>query len=135
MTKRTYELGLVLDPTLTDEEQGVLVAEYKKMLTDAGVEIAKEESWGKRKLAYEIEKVGEGRYVILYLVSEGDAPTFGQIETRLNQNERVMRYLVVRTDEMIQRALRRGKAHIPAAEPVGLAPPRPESDQAPEAEA
>ncbi|MBZ0111120.1 MAG: 30S ribosomal protein S6 [Thermoanaerobaculia bacterium] len=135
MTKRTYELGLVLDPTLTDEEQGALVTEYKKMLTDAGAEIVKEESWGKRKLAYEIEKVGEGRYVILYLISEGDAPSFSQLETRLNQNERVMRYLVVRTDEMIKRALRRGKAHIPAAEAVGLAPARPEPEPTPVAEA
>ena len=123
--KRTYELGLVLDPNLTDEEQVALVDEYKKMLSDVGAEVAKEESWGKRKLAYEINKVGEGRYVILYLVAEGVAPTFSALETRLNQNERVMRYLVVRTDEMIVRAMRRGKAHIPAAEPVGLGPAKP----------
>ena len=128
--KRTYELGLVLDPTLTDEAQVALVDEYKKMLSDAGAEVAKEESWGKRKLAYEINKVSEGRYVILYLVAEGESPSFTLLETRLNQNEHVMRYLIVRTDVMIKRALRRGKAHIPAAEPVGLAPARPAPEPA-----
>ncbi len=123
--KRTYELGLVLDPNLTDEAQVALVDDAKKLISAAGCEIAKEESWGKRKLAYEINKATEGRYVILYLVAEGDAPSFSELETRLNQNEHVMRYLVIRTDEMIRRALRRGKAHIPAAEPVGLAPAKP----------
>jgi small subunit ribosomal protein S6 len=118
--KRTYELALVLDPALSDDEQVELVDEYKKMITDSGAVIAKEESWGKRKLAYPIEKVTEGRYVFLYVVAEGAVPPFREIETRLNQNERVLRYMTLRTDEDLRRAARKGKRPTPAGEAVGI---------------
>ena len=123
--RRTYELALVLDPGLADDEQVSLVDDVKKMITGAGAEIAKEESWGKRKLAYPIHKFSEGRYVFLYVVADGTAPPFSEIERRLNQNERVLRYLTIRTDEDLRRALRKGKRPPVAAEAVGMAPPRP----------
>ena len=72
--KRTYELALVLDPSLSDEEQVSLVDEVKKMVSSKGVEVVKEESWGKRKLAYPVGKVTEGRYVFLYIVGDGGVP-------------------------------------------------------------
>jgi len=122
--KRTYELALVLDPTLSDEEQVPLVDEIKKMATATkGVEIVKEESWGRRKLAFPIGKATEGRYVFLYVVAETDAPPVREVEMRLNQNERVMRYLWVRTDEDLRRAMRKGKRSVPAAEAVGITGP------------
>jgi hypothetical protein len=62
--------------------------------------------------------------VFLYVVAEGAAPPFSEIERRLNQNERVLRYLTVRTDEDLRRALRKGKRPPVAAEAVGMAPPR-----------
>ena len=71
--KRTYELALVLDPSLSDEEQVGLVDEVKKMVSGKGVEVVKEESWGKRKLAYPVGKVNEGRYVLLYVTAVTDA--------------------------------------------------------------
>ena len=49
--KRTYELALVLDPSLSDEEQVGLVDEVKKMVSSKGVEIVKEESWGGASLS------------------------------------------------------------------------------------
>lgn len=118
--KRTYELALVLDPALSDEEQVGTVDEYKKMITSSGAVIAKEESWGKRKLAYPIGKITEGRYVFLYIVADGVVPPIREIETRLNQNERVLRYLTVRTDEDLRRAARKGKRLVPAGEVVGI---------------
>jgi small subunit ribosomal protein S6 len=122
--RRTYELALVLDPGLADDEQVALVDEVKKIVTGTGAEIAKEESWGKRKLAYPIGKVNEGRYVFLYVVADGAAPPFQEVERRLNQNERVLRYLTIRTDEDLRRALRKGKRPPVAAENVGMVPPR-----------
>jgi small subunit ribosomal protein S6 len=118
--KRTYELALVLDPSLSDEEQGGVVDEYKKMITDSGAVIVKEESWGKRKLAYPIDNVTEGRYVFLYIVADGVVPPIREVETRLNQNERVLRYLTIRTDEDLKRAARKGKRPVPAGETVGI---------------
>ena len=120
--RRTYELALVLDPALSDEEQGVLVDDVKKLVTSNGAEIATDEIWGKRKLAYPIGKFTEGRYVFLYVVAEGAAPPFGEVERRLNQNERVLRYLTLRTDEDLRRAVRKGKRPVPAAEAVGIGP-------------
>jgi len=121
--KRTYELALVLDPALSDEEQVTLVDEVKKQVSGNGVEVVKEESWGKRKLAYPIGKTTEGRYVFLYIVAESDAPPVSLVEKRLNQNERVLRYLWVRTDEDLRRAMRKGKRSVPAAEVVGITGP------------
>jgi len=121
--KRTYELALVLDPSLSDEEQVALVYEVKKMVAGKGIEVVKEESWGKRKLAYPVGKVSEGRYVFLYITAENEPPPVSRVETRLNQNERVLRYLWVRTDEDLRRAMRKGKRSVPAAEVVGITGP------------
>jgi small subunit ribosomal protein S6 len=121
--RRTYELALVLDPTLSDEEQVILVDEVKKLVSSKGVEVVKEESWGKRKLAYPVRKASEGRYVFLYVVAAGDAPPVAEVEKRLNQNERVLRYLWVRTDEDLRRAMRKGKRPVAAAEVVGITGP------------
>ena len=121
--RRTYELALVLDPALSDEDQVGLVDEIKKLVSSKGVEVVKEESWGKRKLAYPVGKVTEGRYVFLYVVAEGDPPPVAQVEKRLNQNERVLRYLWLRTDEDLRRAMRKGKRSFPAAEAVGITGP------------
>jgi len=121
--RRTYELALVLDPTLSDEEQVGLVDEVKKMVSSKGVEVVKEESWGKRKLAYPVKKANEGRYVFLYIVGDGGVPPVAEVEKRLNQNERVLRYLWVRTDEDLRRAMRKGKRPVAAAEVVGITGP------------
>ena len=123
--RRTYELALVLDPALSDEDQVGLVDDVKKLVTGTGAEIVKEESWGKRKLAYPVGKFNEGLYVFIYVVAEGDAPPFREVEKRLNQNERVLRYLTLRTDEDLRRAVRKGKRPVPAAEAVGIGPIRP----------
>jgi small subunit ribosomal protein S6 len=121
--RRTYELALVLDPALSDEDQVGLVDEVKKMVASKGVEVVKEESWGKRKLAYPVRKANEGRYVFLYVVAEGAPPPVAEVEKRLNQNERVLRYLWVRTDEDLHRAMRKGKRPVAAAEVVGITGP------------
>ena len=121
--RRTYELALVLDPALSDEDQVGLVDEVKKMVSSKGVEVVKEESWGKRKLAYPVRKASEGRYVFLYVVAEGATPPVAEVEKRLNQNERVLRYLWVRTDEDLRRAMRKGKRPVAAAEVVGITGP------------
>ena len=122
--RRTYEMALVVDPRLTDEEAVELVDLYKQMVLDSGAGITKEESWGKRKLAYPIKKLTEGYYTFLYIVADDVAVPFRDIEFRLGQNESVLRYLIVRTDEDLQRAVRKGKPFVPAAAAVGIGPTR-----------
>jgi small subunit ribosomal protein S6 len=95
---RKYELVFIMDPRLSDDEAGALSEEYREMLTAAGAEVAREESWGRRKLAYPIEKLSEGRYVLFAVEAEEGNNPFPEIEQRMQQNEKVLRYLTVRMD-------------------------------------
>lgn len=94
---RTYELVILADPRLTDEEMVTMTEDYKKMITAGGAAVTKEENWGRRKLAYPIGKVNEGRYLLLCVETDGKSP-LPEVELRLRQNDKVMRYLTVRTD-------------------------------------
>jgi small subunit ribosomal protein S6 len=88
----------VVDPRVPDEEVVDLTDDVKALLAGGGGEVAKEQSWGKRKLAYEIDKLSEGKYVLLHVrVEDGNHP-FPLVEQRLKQNEKILRYLTVRTD-------------------------------------
>jgi small subunit ribosomal protein S6 len=94
---RKYELMFVADPRLSDEEVVSLTQDFQKMITDEGGVIAKEESWGKRKLAYPINKLTEGHYVLLHVQSEAGSP-FGLARQRMQQSDSILRYLTVRMD-------------------------------------
>ncbi len=111
---RTYELAIVADPRLSDDEFSALVEEYKQMITQRGGEVVREESWGKRKLAYPIRKLSEGRYVFLYLQMEPKTSALiPEVELRLGQNDKVLRYLTVRTDLDLKRAAGRARPGQP----------------------
>lgn len=94
---RTYELIMLMDPRLADEEVVSLIEDQKKMIATGGAEVVREENWGKRKLAYPIGKLNEGKYVLLGVKTEDKNPLPG-VELRLRQNDKVLRYLTVRTD-------------------------------------
>lgn len=118
---RTYELAILADPRLTDDETLALTEEYKQLITSRGGEVVREESWGKRKLAYPINKVTEGRYVFLFLQMEPKtAALIPEVELRLNQNDKILRYLTVRTDLGLKRAINRAR---PGQVIPGQAPP------------
>jgi small subunit ribosomal protein S6 len=102
---RTYELVLVYDPRVADDEVSALTGEVKNLLTaPGGVTITKTEVWGRRRLAYEIKKVNEGKYVVLYFAAEDGRAPVGEVEKRLLQNDRVLRFLTTRTDLGLKRA-------------------------------
>ncbi|MFL6263037.1 MAG: 30S ribosomal protein S6 [Thermoanaerobaculia bacterium] len=107
---RTYELMFVVDPRVADEEVVTMMQDYKNMITAGGSQITGEENWGRRKLAYPINKVNEGKYVLLYVSSEAGKTALPEVEHRMRQNDRILRYLTVRTDEDLKRAARRQPA-------------------------
>ena len=107
---RTYELMFVVDPRVADEEVVTMMQDYKNMITAGGSQITGEENWGRRKLAYPINKVNEGKYVLLYISSEVGKTALPEVEHRMRQNDRILRYLTVRTDEDLKRAARRQPA-------------------------
>ena len=120
---RTYELVIVVDPRLSDDEVVSLTDDYKKMITTGGAEISREENWGKRKLAYPVQKLNEGRYTLLCVKTDGKNP-LPEVEHRLRQNDKVLRYLTVRTDQ----------ARLPAG-PSPMMAPAPASEEADHARA
>jgi small subunit ribosomal protein S6 len=126
---RTYELVFVVDPRVSDEDVVTMTQEYKQMITAGGSEVTKEENWGRRKLAYPIAKVNEGKYVLICIESEGGARALPAVEHRMRQNDKILRYLTVRTDEDLKRAAGRHPATATAA----TAPSEPAADAAPAA--
>ena len=107
---RTYELVFVVDPRVSDEDVVTLTQEYKQMISAGGSEIVTEENWGRRKLAYPINKLNEGKYVFLGINSEDGRTSLPAVEHRMRQNDKILRYLTVRTDEDLKRAARRKQA-------------------------
>lgn len=92
-----YELGIVLVPTLSEEERVASLDKVKKLVERFGGEVTKVDDWGKRKLAYEIDKIKEAYYYFIEFNANGDAPA--EIESRIRIMEPVMRYLTIRLDE------------------------------------
>lgn len=111
---RTYELAIVADPRLSDDDFTSLVSDTKQLISSRGGEVLREEAWGKRKLAYPIQKLTEGRYSFLFLQMEPKAASLiSEVEMRLGQNDKVLRFLTVRTDLDLQRAAHRAKPGQP----------------------
>ena len=91
-----YELTLVINPNLTDEAYKAEVEKVTETITRFGGVVEKADEWGKRRLAYEINKIAEGFYVIFYF--DGEAVTPIELESRLRIDENLLRYLIIRVD-------------------------------------
>lgn len=112
----TYELVFIADPRIADEDVVAMTEEYKNMIVAGGAEITQEENWGRRKLAYPIRKLSEGKYVVLYISSATGKTALPEVEHRLQQNEKVLRFLTVRTDLDLKRA--EGRKRPPRRQPA-----------------
>jgi small subunit ribosomal protein S6 len=101
-TPRQYEVVFIVDPGADDEEVSRLTENHKQIITDQGGTVTKEESWGKRPLAYEILHHTDGNFVLLEI--EGSGREIAELERRMRVNDRIIRYLTVRVDEDRRRA-------------------------------
>ena len=104
---RIYELGIVVSARESDDDVQGIVKRFRELIEGAGASVEVDD-WGKRKLAYPIKKQTEGRYVFLYVKSEASVP-WTDVERLLQQDERVLRHLVVRTDLDHKRAETKAK--------------------------
>lgn len=101
-TPRQYEVVFIVDPGADEAEVSRLTEIHKQIVTDQGGTITKEESWGKRPLAYEILHHNDGTFVLLEI--EGSGREIAELERRMRVNDRIIRYLTVRVDEDRRRA-------------------------------
>ncbi len=92
-----YELALVVNAKIEDDERAAVVEKAKEYITRFGGTITNVDEWGKKKLAYEIQKMREGFYYFIQFEAEADAPA--QIEENVRIMDNVLRFLCVRADE------------------------------------
>jgi len=104
---RIYENLFIVKPDATEEEIDHLVDQMSKSVTTAGGTIDKVEKWGKRRLAYRVEKQREGSYVLMQFTA--DPSTVKEFERRLRVQDAVMKFLTVRIDETLKRLEKRRK--------------------------
>lgn len=86
-----YELMLILRPDL-EEEGTKTLKEVTKLIENASGKILKQESWGKRKLEYDIKKVSSGLYVNLYF--QVSPSKIKSLDSKLRLKEDIIRFLI-----------------------------------------
>ena len=94
---KKYELALVVSAKVEDEVREATVGKAKEAITSLGGQITNVDEWGKKQLAYEIQKMNEGFYYFIQFDAETDMPA--QLEQRLRIMDNVLRYLVVKAEE------------------------------------
>ena len=104
MSARTYELIYVLKPDASEQEVADLHTQVADIVQRLGGTIDKTDTWGRRKLAYEIGHHKEGFYVLEVII--GSAELVKEIDRRLKVTEGLLRHLIVRVDEATIKAER-----------------------------
>ncbi|HNX94615.1 MAG TPA: 30S ribosomal protein S6 [Holophaga sp.] len=93
---RRYETIFIASPLLTEEQVDDLVRAAEGIIAEQGGELLKTDKWGRKKLAYEIQKFSEGYYTLFELNA---GPTLiAELERRFRNNDSVIKYLSVRLD-------------------------------------
>ena len=91
-----YELVLVVNAKIEDDARTATIEKVQNYITRFGGTITNVDEWGKKRLAYEIQKMREGYYYFINFESEATAPA--EIESRLRIMENVIRFLCVKQE-------------------------------------
>ncbi len=92
-----YELALIVNAKIEDDARAATVEKAKGYITRFGGTVSEVEEWGKKKLAYEIQKMDEGFYYFIQFEAEPTAPA--EIEGRVRIMDNLLRFLIVRKHE------------------------------------
>ena len=104
MSNNRYETIVVGAPTLTEDESAGIISALESTITDGNGTLIRTEPWGKRKLAYRVQKFDEGYYTLLFY--EGQPAIVRELERRIRMNDSLIRFLTVKVDweEKVARA-------------------------------
>ena len=91
-----YELAVVLNVKLEDEERAAAIEKITNYITRFGGTVTNIDEWGKKRLAYEIQKMREGFYYFIQF--EADAACPAEVERHVRIMDNVLRYLVVKKE-------------------------------------
>lgn len=89
---------MVVDASLTDEESQQVLDRYKEIIANSGSEIKHECKWGRRKLAYEIQKKRFGIYYLIYLEGTGDS--IEEMERQFGYDDKVIKFFVIAVNDL-----------------------------------
>ena len=92
-----YELALVVSAKIEDDARTATVEKAKEYITRAGGTVTEVEEWGKKKLAYDIQKMSEGFFYFIQFDAESNVPALVEQDVRIMDN--VLRFLCDRKDE------------------------------------
>ena len=97
-----YEIGFIITPDANEEEVKKIVESISGTIKKAKGVIANIDEWGRKKMAYPIKKNLEGYYV--FIQTEVDGAVIADLERRLKQMEKVLRFITLRLDDKLKKA-------------------------------
>ena len=92
-----YELALVVNAKIEEDARTAVVEKAKEYIARYGGTVTEVEDWGKKRLAYDIQKMSEGFYYFIQFDADAQSPA--QIEENVRIMDNVLRFLCVRKDE------------------------------------
>lgn len=92
-----YETLFILNPSLEEEAVNANIEKFKGVIENGGGEVENVDLWGKRKLAYEIKKVGEGFYVLINFKADSELPK--ELDRVFRITDSIIRHLIVNTEK------------------------------------
>ena len=93
---KKYELCVVVTTKIEDEARATVIEKVKALIARFGGNVTNVDEWGKRKLAYEIQKMKEGFYYFIQFESDTNCP--GDVEENIRIMENVVRYLCTKVE-------------------------------------
>lgn len=100
--KRKYEIGFIINPEASEEDVKKIIDAVVGIIKKTEGIIENIDEWGRRKLAYPIQKHTEGIYI--FINTEMMGATFFEVERRLKLSEKVMRFVILRLDDKLKKA-------------------------------
>ncbi len=94
---RPYELTLIVRPDIEGESLTAVVDRVKNLVTGGGGQVTEVNAWGRRQLAYPINRITEGQYFSMQ--ANMPARIIVGLERDLRLTEQIVRFLIVRADE------------------------------------
>ena len=91
-----YELAVVVSAKIEDDARTETIEKVKALVERFGGSVTDVDEWGKRRLAYEIQKMKEAYYYFIHFESDASVP--GEVEQRIRIMDNVLRYLCVRDE-------------------------------------
>jgi len=120
---RDYELGFILNPEVSEEETRSLLDRIEHIVANYGSQIVKVNQWGRRRLAYPIERHRDGFYIFIDMILTPEA--VAEIERTLRVSELVFRHMMKRRDPKAAQKEREARAAAAEAASQAEAPATP----------